>query len=272
MRLFPQGSSLDLLPDAFCFLDVGLLQYLAIQALGIRLGEAGEIDQAGLLGRPQVVEDQHPAGTEVVIGQDGGQQGALLARRFLGLGKGHEGHLLAEQRGFDRIAEGAQLHVEKGIDQLGVAIHRVIAGDFPIADPLPQSLQPIRHGSDAAVNRLIRHMLANDGLQFAQRGIGELLLGDQHVAEALAARGDDAAGQAALALQFVNQAADRAARSQPFAVEAGIAQLIVALDQAVDGEERQGQQKHHQQPRGIAPDRRQAVLGDPWGGGLQPVV
>ena len=207
-----------------------------------------------------------------MIGQDGGQQGALLARRFLGLGKGHEGHLLAEQRGFDRIAEGAQLHVEKGIDQLGVAIHRVIAGDFPIADPLPQSLQPIRHGSDAAVNRLIRHMLANDGLQFAQRGIGELLLGDQHVAEALAARGDDAAGQAALALQFVNQAADRTARSHPFAVQAGIAQLIVALDQAVDGEERQGQQKHHQQPRGIAPDRRQAVLGDPWGGGLQPVV
>ena len=35
MRLFPQGSSLDLLPDAFCFLDVGLLQYLAILALGI---------------------------------------------------------------------------------------------------------------------------------------------------------------------------------------------------------------------------------------------
>ena len=140
------------------------------------------------------------------------------------------------------------------------------------ADPLPQSLQPIRHGSDAAVNRLIRHMLANDGLQFAQRGIGELLLGDQHVAETLAARGDDAAGQAALALQFVNQAADRTARSHPFAVQAGIAQLIVALDQAVDGEERQGQQKHHQQPRGIAPDRRQAVLGDPWGGGLQPVV
>ena len=141
MRLFPQRSGLDLLPDAFGFLDVGLPQNLAILALGFGLGETDEIDQAGLLGRPEVIQDQHPAGAEVAVGQDGRQQGALLARRFLGLGKCHESHLLAEQRGFDCIAEGTQLHVEEGIDQLGIAIHRVITGDFAIFDPQPQCLQ-----------------------------------------------------------------------------------------------------------------------------------
>ena len=56
MRLFPQGSSLDLLPDAFCFLDVGLLQNLAILALGIRLGEGNYPGyQVDLLQTPQYV-------------------------------------------------------------------------------------------------------------------------------------------------------------------------------------------------------------------------
>ena len=139
VRLFPQGSSLT-----FCRMRSASLMSGCCRISRYWRSASGSARRVKLtrrvLGRPQVVEDQHPAGTEVVIGQGWRTAGRAPCPPFpLAWEKATKAICLRNSEDLTALPKVLNCMSKRASTSSGVAIHRVIAGDFPIADPLPQS-------------------------------------------------------------------------------------------------------------------------------------
>jgi len=263
--LLAGGHGDDEAADAFGLDHEGFLADPVVGRQGFRVGQLAELLQPCFFHRLDAVIGGHAQGAEIFCRKHGGDQGPFLAGHFLGLQEKDEGQLLAVDPAYPADAHGGHEMVELRRDEGGVTVHHRLPGEAQLHDPGPQ----LGEGLESLERRPQGRIPVADGVEPFHGAVGEVVLGSEGSAEALAAGGDVAAGETPLLLQFVNQLADFNAGFRPAVDQPGALPLRRFFPQVVGRQGGNGEKESQQQPQGLALERGQ---GQGLAGGLGRTV